>query len=183
MNRIHPLSRKEWRAWLRKNHQKESKVYLVKYKRHTGKPTITNKEAMEEAICFGWIDTTIKRLDDERYQQCFVKRTQKSRWSHNTLRYAREQIKKRKMSKFGMKMYLEGLQKPVIDHGLPKNPNTPEDLKKALGKNLEKFNQYAPSYKRYYIYWIEQAKRPETRLKRIKDVVQRTKDGRKPNES
>jgi len=175
-------TRRVWREWLRKNHNKEKKVYLIKYKKHTGKPSLTNKEAMDEAICFGWIDTTVKKLDDEKYRQCFVRRNKNSRWSNNTLRYAREMIKKRKMSKFGMKMYLEGLKKPVIDHGLPRDPEMPEDLKKELKKNrkaLENFEKFAPSYRRYYIYWIEKAKRAETRKRRIKTVVEKSEENKK----
>jgi len=169
--RYHAKSQKEWRDWLRKNHKRESKVYLVKYKKHTGKPTVTTKDALYEAICFGWIDTTVKRLDDEKYQQCFVKRNKNSRWSINTLRYAREMIKAKKMTKEGMKWYKEGLKKKTIDHGLPKNPTTPSDLKKALGKNLSKFEKLAPSTRRYSIYFIEKAKRQETRKKRINEVL------------
>ena len=86
---------KEWRDWLRKNHKKESKVEIIIYKKHTDKPTLSHLEQMKEAICFGWIDTTLKRLDDKRYKRTFVKRNSKSRWSNNTLRYAEEQIKKR----------------------------------------------------------------------------------------
>jgi uncharacterized protein YdeI (YjbR/CyaY-like superfamily) len=175
-------TRKEWRAWLQKNHNKENKVYLIKHKKHTGKPTLNNKEAMEEAICFGWIDTIVKKLDEERYRQTFVRRNKNSRWSNNTLRYAKEMIEQGKISPVGMNVYLEGLKKPTIDHNLPKNPGTPEDLKKQLEKSRkakEFFNNLAPSYKRVYIYRIEKAKLPETRKKRIKQVLKNCKEGKK----
>src|SRR3989344_4600037 len=175
-------TRKEWRDWLRRNHQREKKVYLIKYKKHTGKPTLNNKEAMEEAICFGWIDTTINKLDDQRYQQCFVRRTDKSRWSNNTLRYARELIKAKKMSKEGLKRYQEGLKKGVIDHCLPRNPDIPRDLKKALEKNKkanENFINFAPSYRRVYLYWLHSAKLVETRKRRIKAIVSKSAQNRK----
>jgi len=175
-------SRKEWRNWLRRNHKKEKKVSLIKYKKHTGKPTLINKEAMEEAICFGWIDTTIKRLDGERYRQTFVKRNKNSRWSNNTLGYAKELMKQGNMSKQGIHYYELGLKKPTIDHGFPKNPEVPEDLKKALEKNKkakENFYKFAPSNKRGYIYWVMRAKRPETREKRIKEIVKRSRDNKK----
>ena len=89
---IYAKNRKQWGAWLRKNHKKENKVNLIKYKKHTGKPSLTPKEAMEEAICFGWIDTTVNRLDEERYMQRFSKRSKNSRWSKNTLSYAKKLI-------------------------------------------------------------------------------------------
>jgi uncharacterized protein YdeI (YjbR/CyaY-like superfamily) len=182
--KIYAGTRQEWRAWLRKNHRKEKKVYLIKYKKHTGKPSLNNREAMEEAICFGWIDTTIKRIDDERYQQCFAKRTKHSRWSNNTLRYAEDMIRKRKMSKFGMLMYELGKKKPTIEHNLPRNPEIPEDLGKGLkGKAKENFQSLAPSYRRFYIYWIENAQRPETRRKRIEEVIRRSEKNLKPSEN
>ncbi len=178
-------TRKEWREWLRKNHLKEDKVYLIKYKKHTKKTTLTNKEAMEEAICFGWIDTTVKRLDEDRYQQCFVKRKNNAKWSKNTLSYAQEMIKKRKMTKAGLAAYKKGLMKPPIDHNLPKNPDIPFELNELLKKDkdvLENFSRLAPSYKRYYIYWIEKAIKKETRDKRIKEVFKRIKKNLKPTQ-
>ena len=92
---FHPKSRKEWRDWLIKNHKKEKTIFLVKYKKHTNKPSISHNEAMEEAICCGWIDTTVKKLDDERYGNHFVKRNEKSRWSKNTLSYAKKMVKEK----------------------------------------------------------------------------------------
>ena len=166
-------SRKEWREWLRKNHKKEKKVFLLKYKKHTKKPSLSHKESMEEAICYGWIDTTIKRLDDQRYIRCFARRNKNSRWSNATLGYARNLIKKRKMSKFGLEMYKQGLLKPVIDHNLPKNPEIPQDLLKELNKNklTDYFKNLAPSRKRLFIWHILQAKKLETRNKRIKETI------------
>tara|TARA_Y100000310_G_C20693009_1_gene823619 strand:+ start:3122 stop:3676 length:555 start_codon:yes stop_codon:yes gene_type:complete len=173
----------DWHNWLKANHLKETKVNLISYKKHTGKPSISHREAMFEAIAFGWIDTTIKRIDEERYQRSFVKRTNKSRWSNATLSYAKQLIKEGKMSDYGLEMYKAGLNKPTIDHKLPKNPIIPEDLKKALGKDLPKLEEMAPSYRRYYIYWIEKAKREETRSKRIRIVSERIKLGKKPNDT
>ena len=66
-NKCFAKNRKEWRAWLQKNHLKESRVTLVKWKRHTGKPALSHQESMEEAICFGWIDTIVKRIDDDTF--------------------------------------------------------------------------------------------------------------------
>jgi len=182
--KIYAGTRKEWRNWLRKN-KKEKRVFLIKYKKHTGKPSLNNREAMEEAICFGWIDTTIKRLDEERYQQCFVKRTKNSRWSNNTQRYAREMIAKRKMTKEGLYWYQEGLKKPTIDLDLPKNPETPQELLQELKKvkAVKNFEKFPPSSRRYYIHWILIAKRPETKEKRIKEVVKRTIENKKPNDT
>jgi len=183
MPKVHAETRKKWRDWLRKNHKKEKKVWLVKHKRHTKKPAVSHRESMEEAIRFGWIDTTIKRIDDDTYENCFVKRNKNSRWSRATLGYAKKLIEEKKMTSEGLKAYKEGLKKPVIDHDLPKNPETPAELKKLLETNKkakENFNNFAPSYRRSYIWWIETAKRKETREKRIKEVFQRSKENKKP---
>lgn len=176
---IYFKNRKEWRAWLGKNHLKENKIALIKYKKHTGKPSLSHKEAMDEAICFGWIDTTIKRLDEDRYIRRFSRRNKNSRWSDNTLGYAKRLIKEKKMSPYGLEMYKLGLKRDVHDYGIAKNPEMPLDLLKELEKDkkaLDNFHKFAPSYKRTYFRWIEKAKLPETRAKRIKEVVKKAKD-------
>ena len=180
--KFNPTSRKDWRAWLKKNHKKEKLIWLIHHKRHTNKPFISHRESLEEAICFGWIDTIIKRIDHNTFARCFVRRTEKSRWSGNTLSYAQKMIKEKKMAAEGLKRYKEGLKKPSLDLGIPKNPEPQKDLLEALQKKkmLERFHAFAPSYKRYYVRWIERAKRPETRKKRINLVVQRCAINKKP---
>lgn len=174
--------RKEWRAWLEKNHLVETKIALIKYKKHTGKPSLSHKESMDEAICFGWIDTTVKRLDEDRYVRRFARRNKNSKWSDATLGYAKRLIAEGKMSPFGMQMYKEGLAKPTHDAGIPKNPSMPTELKEALRQNPEaarSFKTFSPSYTRTYYRWILRAKQPETRTKRVQDVVKRAIENRK----
>lgn len=171
---ITPKTLAEWRRWLEKNHLKEDKVYLIRYKKHTGKPVISNADTMKEAICFGWIDTTGKRINEDRWQVCYVKRNAKSKWSYNTLRYAKELIAEGKMSEFGLKMYKEGLAKKPHDHGIPANPDMPEELRKALAKNKkakEAFEKLSPSTKKTYYRWLLRAKLPETKKKRIEQII------------
>jgi len=172
---------KQWRDWLEKNHLKKDRVMLVRYKRHTGKPSFNQREAMNEAICFGWIDTILKRLDDERYGVTFVKRKKTSRWSDNTFKRARDMIKQKKMSKFGLGMFRLGLKRPTHDHGIPKNPGMPEELKKTLSEKglLRKFEGLAPSYKRMYYRWILSGKRKETREKRVREAIKNVVEGKK----
>jgi uncharacterized protein YdeI (YjbR/CyaY-like superfamily) len=175
-------SREQWREWLEKNHDKEKRIFLVKYKKHTGKSIISLKDSMDEAICFGWIDTTVKRIDDNKFGTIFVRRNKNGRWSNATLSYAKRLIKEGRMTPSGLKAYKDGLKKPVIDHGLPKNPAIPLDLGKALNKNKKSkknFENFALSYRRVYIYWIETAKQPETRARRIREVVKRSRDNLK----
>ncbi len=173
-NFTHAGTREEWRKWLIKNHEKEDKVALIRHKRHTGKPTFNHREAMEEAICFGWIDTTIKRLDEERYILHFVKRKKNARWSTSTINCAKQMIKEKKMTPFGLKIYKEGLKKLPYNHGMSKNPEMSQDLIKELSKNKkinENFNNFPPSTKRMYLRWLESAKRKETKDKRIKSIL------------
>jgi len=165
--------REDWANWLKENHIKEEKVVLIKYKKHTGKPIINNKDAMTEAIRFGWIDTTAHRVDEDKYAQTFVKRNENSRWSVNTLARGKELFEKGLMSEHGIKMYKEGLAKGAYDKDLPKNPEVPKDLKERLNKNklTEKFEKLSNSAKKLHLRHIIRAKLPETREKRINDFI------------
>lgn len=170
---IHCASIEEWRKWLEENHLKENSVALIINKKHTGKGTISHLDSMKEAICFGWIDTTIKRLDENQYIRNFRRRTDKSTWSDNTLRYASDLLKQNLMSVEGLKRYNEGLSRPTIDHGIPKNPNTPRDIKEELENNevIKDFKNLSKSQKRMYIRMILKAKTQETRKSRINQLI------------
>ena len=175
-------TRGDFRTWLQKHHAKESKVTVVLHKRHTGKPAPTHRELLEEAICFGWIDTTIKRIDADRFARRFSRRNEKSsKWSDNTLGYAKRLIKEGKMTAEGLRFYKLGAARPTHDHGIPKNPDMPEDLKHALaksGKSKAAFEKTAPSMKRTLYRWILRAKRAPTRAKRVKLVVAAARGGK-----
>ncbi len=181
VKQFYPEDLKEWRKWLEKNHLKENKIAVIRYKKHTGKNSPSHLELMHEAICFGWIDTTIKRLDDEKYLINFSKRNEKSRWSENTLSYAKNLIKEGKMVEHGMIHYKAGLKKPTLDSEVSKNPETPEDLKEELKKIKlqEKFENFPKSYKRMYLRWIERAKMKETKKKRRREVVEGVRENKK----
>lgn len=174
--------RKSWRAWLKKNHSKEKRVALLKYRKHTGKPALSHKESMEEAICFGWIDTTIKKLDHDRYIRHFVRRGPKANWSTATLSYAKRLIREKRMAPAGLAAYKLGLKKLPFDHDIPKDPPVPEDLKQALEKDQkskENFDNLAPSYRRTYLRWLFRAKQSATREKRINSILLRVRDNKK----
>jgi uncharacterized protein YdeI (YjbR/CyaY-like superfamily) len=182
METLEIYSKDDFRKWLERNHDKETKVGLILHKKHTGKPAPTHHELMTEAICFGWIDTTLKRVDENRYQRNFSRRTKNSRWSYNTLEYGKKLIEEGKMTPAGLKFYEEGLKKPTHDHGIPKNPDIPEDLKRALKKDkvaLAGFEKVSPSARKMYYRWILRAKLKETREKRVKVVVERARGVKK----
>lgn len=166
----------DWRNWLEKNHLTEKKVGLVSYKKHTGKPSISHAMAMDEAICFGWIDTTIKKLDEEKFVRYFVRRGDNANWSKNTLKYGKRLFAEGKMAPAGILRFKQGLKKKPHDHGLPKRPDMPNELKNALkngGVALKNFESFPPSTKYMLYRWILRAKGTETRAKRVNEVVKR----------
>jgi uncharacterized protein YdeI (YjbR/CyaY-like superfamily) len=172
----------DWKNWLKKNHLKKEKIILVKYKKHTGKPIIYNMDSMKAAICFGWIDTTAKKIDEDKYGITYVKRNKNSKWSINTLSYGKELLEKGLMSPFGVEMYKKGLAKKPHDEGIPKNPRVPKYLREALAKKKtarENFKKIAPSYKRTLLRWLLRAKLEETRKKRLNHIIQSLKNNKK----
>lgn len=182
MKKFHPKDLADWRRWLEKHHLKEDRVFLIKYKKHTGKPVIHHMDSMKVGICFGWIDTTAQRLDEDRFGTIYVKRNKNSKWSKNTLSYGKELFKKGLMSPFGIKMYKEGLQKKPHDEGIPKNPRVPKLLKEEIEKDYltkKNFKKIAPSYKRTILRWLIRAKLPETKRKRMEIILQSLKNNKK----
>lgn len=172
---IEIFDKKDFRTWLKKHHDKESKVGLILHKKHTGKESPSHKELMFEAICFGWIDTTVKRLDENKYIRYFSRRNKNSTWSYNTLSYGEQLIKEKRMTRHGLKFYEEGKKKKPHDFGIPKNPEIPEELKNIFEKDKkikEKFDKISPSQRKVYLKWILRAKLPETKNKRIKNLIE-----------
>ena len=172
----------DFKNWLIKNHNKETKVEIIVYRKHTGKPSPSHRELMGEAICFGWIDTILRKLDENRYIRTFSKRNKNSKWSNNTIQYGKELVKQKKMTPLGLKYFKEGLKKPTHDFGIPANPTIPDELKKALEKNKkakDNFEKFTPSIKKMAYRWILRGKREETRVKRIKLLVERAKNNDK----
>jgi uncharacterized protein YdeI (YjbR/CyaY-like superfamily) len=99
---FHASSREEWRSWLEKNHAGAKEVWLVYYKKHTGKPSIGYTDSLEEAICFGWIDGLKKSVDEERYAYRFSPRKPKSKWSPRNTKLAKKMIEEKKMTPAGL---------------------------------------------------------------------------------
>jgi uncharacterized protein YdeI (YjbR/CyaY-like superfamily) len=172
--------------WLSKNHDREKKVGLIVHKKHTGKNFLTHYELMLEAICYGWIDTTAKRLDKDKFIRFFVKRNKNSNWSYNTISYAKKLIKEKRMMPPGMEAYKKSLTKKPLDYDLPANPTMPDELKVALDKNKkakENFEKFSYSVKKMNFRWILRAKRSETKKKRIDITVKRALQNKKPENS
>jgi uncharacterized protein YdeI (YjbR/CyaY-like superfamily) len=176
-------SRQEWRAWLAENHAAETEVWLVYYKKHSGKQSISYIESVKEALCFGWIDGLKKRLDDERYMHRFTPRKPNSKWSRTNIALAKELIESGAMTEAGLaafkkkRTYDKGFLQAKLQAKLaPEYEQTLKENEKAW----DNFKQLAPSYRKNYVAWLQSAKKPETREKRLRELITVLEQGKKP---
>lgn len=165
----------EWRTWLAKNYDTSEGVYLIFYKVETQKPSMRWEEAVQVALCYGWIDSTVKSLGDGKRRQYFCPRKKKSVWSALNKRYIKELVANKLMHKSGLAKINAAKEDgswTALDD--VENLVVPNDLQQAFDKNRKAFTNYqnfAKSYRKSYLYWLNQAKREETRTKRIKEIV------------
>ncbi len=175
---IRLTSRKDWRAWLAKNHALSPGIWLVFYKGHTRQKSIPYEDMVREALCFGWIDSLIKRLDDRRYAFKVTPRQPTSKWSNrNRKRWA--QLKAANV------LTAAGLAAAPTNNtyaAKPAIPQLPKYIARAFQEDTKAwrfFKELAPSYRRFFIAWIHTAKRPETRRKRIRESIRLLAAGKK----
>lgn len=169
--------RHEWRKWLEKNHATKKEAWLVFYKKHTGKKGVQYLDALEEALCFGWIDGPLKRIDDEKHAIKFTPRRKNSMWAESNIERAERMIELGKMTPAGLEKF-SGHESRKI----PQIISMPEDLERALKKNRkawENFQKFPPSHRKHYYWWILSSKKPGTRKRRISEVVKRVETNRK----
>ena len=174
-NSTHPKSRAEWRKWLEKNHTRTEGVWLIAYKKATGKPRMDYDESVEEALCFGWIDSKGNKLDDERSMVWFTPRKARTGWSKVNKERVEKLIATGLMSAAGMAK-IEAAKKDGSWNALDAVEllEIPSDLEKAFSKNETArgyFEAFPRSVKRAILEWISSAKKPETRAKRIQETV------------
>jgi uncharacterized protein YdeI (YjbR/CyaY-like superfamily) len=167
--------RHEWRAWLEQNHASAPGIWLIYYKKESGKPRVAYDEAVEEALCFGWIDSRPNAIDDESYMQLFSPRKAKSPWSKLNKQRVEKLIAQGLMTPAGLAK-IEAAQQDGAWNSWDsvEELTIPDDLRQALAadKTAEKhFMAFPPSSKKNILWWIESAKRPETRQKRIEETV------------
>jgi len=169
-----PQTADQWRKWLDKHHDSESEVWLIFHKRHTGVASIAYPDARDEALCFGWVDSLVKRLDDSRYAIKFTPRTADSKWSTiNRKRYA--------ALKASGRLKPAGINRAPTDRSYGPRPprfqmpaRLPRHIQAALKKHPAAwrcFEALAPSHRRRYIGWIESAKQEETKARRLKEAI------------
>ena len=171
-NLLYVRDRKEWRAWLEKHHASETKVWLVYYKKHTGRARISYDDAVEEALCYGWIDSIVKTLDEDRYIQKFTPRVNNRKWSALNLERVKKLIQEGRMTEAGSSKIPRALAPPPPRYSA--DSPLPGFFAEALAASptaAENFRQLAPSYRRDFVRWVTEAKREETRQRRLAEAI------------
>lgn len=176
---LYVSNRDDWRLWLSKNHDVEKEVWLIYYKQHTGKPSLSYDDSVEEALCFGWVDSIIKRLNDEKFARKFTPRTGKSTWSETNKKRVEKMTIKGKMTEAGLARIKEAKEngnwfKASVNMRYKKELVIPSYLKDALSINRKasvNFDKLAESYKANFVKWIDSAKKEETRRKRLAEAI------------
>ena len=181
MDRLHFSSAQEWHAWLQDNHATSPGAWLTFFYAGTGKRGFTNREALEEALCFGWIDSLMRRIDEERYRQRYTPRTEGSAWSKANLARAKDLMEQGRMTEAGI------ARMPKGDGGGEKSATPSEILAPELRAMLEKEQesekrfQAMPAWRRrMYVSWVMSAKKEETRARRMREMVTSLKEGGSP---
>lgn len=179
------ISRNEWRKWLDKNHLTTDEVWLIYYKKQSGKPRIPYAHAVEEALCFGWIDGKIKRINDDYYIQRFTPRKPGSRWSKYNVERVQRLIREGLMKPDGLDAYQKAIDRPelVYENKTDGDPVIPDDLLNALINNDEAYNnflKFSLSIRRIYIDWLNSARKDETRLRRIQKIIEQAEKNARP---
>ena len=184
MKEMHVTTRSEWRKWFVQNHDKSSGIWLIFYKKHTGKSTLEYDAAVEEALCFGWIDSIIKKIDEEKYARKFTPRKRDSHWSKLNRKRVEKVIREGRMTAHGL-VKIEAAKKSGLwdENERPEiNVQMPEELEEALAKNKKAkghFDQLAPSYQKHFMLWILTAKRKDTKERRVEESIRLLEQGRK----
>lgn len=172
----HFKDRNEWHKWLEKHHDKETGIWLVHFRKHSDKPGLRYEEALEEALCFGWIDGQLKKLDEEKFKLRYSPRRPKSPWSRINREKAEKLIQSGRMAAAGLARIEEAKKSGLWQRAYTNKTREkmPSDLKAALRRNKaawENFRKFANTYRNMYIGWVVGAKTAETRKKRIDRVV------------
>ncbi|MFC1755225.1 YdeI family protein [Thermoproteota archaeon] len=176
---LYVTNRKQWNSWLAKNHNKEKEIWLIYFKKSSGKKRIPYNDAVEEALCYGWIDSILKGIDEEKFAQRFTPRTSKSNLSEMNKERIRLLVKQKKMKSVG----LTAIQHVSFDPTKTTKLKIASDILKSLKKDEETwgyFQKFPESYKRIRIKWIEGARtRPELFKKRLRYFLKMTAKNKK----
>ncbi|MDB4534311.1 YdeI/OmpD-associated family protein [Vicingaceae bacterium] len=181
-----PKDKKDWRKWLVLNHLKKDAVWLIFYKVKSSKHNLSWSDSVDEALCFGWIDSTKRSIDDETFIQYFCKRKAKSNWSKVNKDKVKTLIDQDLMQEKGYKsieIAKENGSWTILDS--VEALIVPEDLKESFASHkgaTEYYNSLSNSSKKTLLYWLNSAKRTETRQKRILEIVENASQSLKPKQ-
>lgn len=183
---FHPKNQKEWRNWLEENHVNQDSIWVVFYRKNSPKHNLGWSESVDEALCFGWIDSTKKTIDKERFIQYFSKRKAKSNWSRVNKEKVKTLIDQGLMrdaghksieiaKEYGSWTFLDSVEALIL----------PEDLAEEFS-NFEGAQEFydglSNSAKKILLYWVISAKRKETRQKRVLEIAENAENNRKPKQ-
>jgi uncharacterized protein YdeI (YjbR/CyaY-like superfamily) len=183
---FYPKSRQEWREWLQENHDQKQSIWLIYYKKKSNVPTVIYSDAVDEALCFGWIDSKAKPIDEHTFMQFFSRRKEKSVWSKVNKEKIERLTKEGLMTKAGFEIIDKAKQNgswTILDEA--EALIIPDDLEKAFqARDNAKtyFLSLSRSDKRNILQWLVLAKRQETREKRIAEIADLAEKNQKPKQ-
>ena len=184
MNLVELENRAEWRKWLAENHAKVNEAWLVYSRVETAGESLSYAASVEEALCYGWVDSIIKKLDDTKYARKFTPRKNDSKWSASNKNRALKLMDAGMMTEYGLEKveaarrsgsWDNPVSKPVFDLTMP------PEFEKALQQNpiaMERFEKMPMSHRKEYLLWIVTAKKPETRERRIAEAIRMLAEGK-----
>lgn len=184
-NTLYVSTRDEWRSWLEEHHARTKEVWLIYYRASTGQPSINYDDSVEEALCFGWIDSIIKKIDYEKFTRKFTPRRTGSKWSASNKGRVLRMINSGHMTLAGLGKvdFVLDEVKEQVEPGMERPiPALSEGLRQTLmesEKAWHMFNRLPPSQQRLYIRWIMDARKDETRQRRVKEVITMLEAGRR----
>lgn len=171
-------TRAGWRRWLEKHHQTAREIWLVYHKKGSGKARVAYDDAVEEALCFGWIDGLVKSIDEERYAQRFTPRKPGSSWSKLNVERVRKLSREGLMTPAGLATIspeiLDGSSSRIVDQdGWEAQSAVVEESLRCNPEALDNFRGLAPSYRKQYVLWITSARKDQTRRCRLEEAIAR----------
>lgn len=178
-----PKNQGDWRKWLEKNHAREQEVWLVYLKPASGKSNLDYETSVEEALCFGWIDSIIQKIDEQKYARKFNPRRMESQWSETNKRRILKVIREGRMTEAGLAKVTFDVDQVDLSKPVARRPSveiSPE-IEKAIRSKpglWEAFQKVTPSLRRTYILWLTNAKKPETFERRINLMFKEVMSGK-----
>lgn len=179
---LYVTDRHIWRNWLDINGRNVKEIWIQFYKKKTGKPSLPYEDSVEEALCYGWIDSIIKKIDEERYLRKYTPRSPGSVWSATNVSRIKKMIAAGKVTDHGLSLFKTAQRMGLIIEKAPKIIEPPDFMARELENHpqaMDFFNTLSPTHRNRYIAWISDAVRPDTRRRRLMKAITMLREGRK----